>query len=92
MKVTLMKREYLFEQRQTADRMEATMIVASFAGLFGAALVLMFYGLAAGLCAFLLCALGFAISRLFHLFSALFACMQELVRDMDAGRPPENKD
>ncbi len=88
-----MKREYIHEQRQLADRMEAYMIALSSFGIVMTVLVLVSDGWGIGLCAFFLSAIGYSISRLFHLFSELFGCLQELTRDVDSNhsQPPEKK-
>lgn len=86
-----MKREYIHEQRQSADRMEAFMVAVSFVGGVAAILALMSYGLALGLCAVLLSLIAYSISRLFHLFSELFGCVRQMTQDTDAELPPEKK-
>lgn len=68
-----MKRELIYERRQTADRMEAVMLVASAVALIGAIFAFLSYDWFPGLCLMVMASIAFAVSRLFDLIGDLFA-------------------
>ena len=60
-----MKPEDVYERRQSADRMDAVMVITSAIGAIAAILALFTHGWLAGLSLFLLSMIAFAMSRVF---------------------------
>lgn len=68
-----MKREFVYERRQTAGRMEAVMLVVSIVTLLGSAVAFLGHGLIPGLGLLVMASIAYALSRLFDLIGDLFA-------------------
>ena len=83
-----MKREFIYERRQSAERMEAVMLVVSGVTLIAAFFALLSYGWLPGLGLLILGSVAFALSRLFDLISDLFAAIRGL-DESTKSQPPE---
>ena len=68
-----MKPEYIFEHRQSADRMAAVMLVTSVLGMVTAVVAFFNYGWMPGFAFFLLSLIAYALSRVFDLLAELLA-------------------
>ena len=73
-----MKRESIYERRQTADRMEAMMLVVAAVAVAGSLFALLRYGWLPALELLILGSVAFAVSRLFDLIGDLFASIRSL--------------
>jgi hypothetical protein len=73
-----MKKEYVYERRQTAGRMEAVMVAVSVIGTAAAIVALLIHGWLSGLALLLLSAIAFALSRVFDLFDDVLASVSRL--------------
>ena len=77
-----MKPEEVYERSQSADRMEAVMVIASAIGAITAIVAFFTHGWLAGLGLLLLSVIAFAMSRVFDLLADLLTSV---------GRSEENK-
>jgi CHASE2 domain-containing sensor protein len=68
-----MKREFIYERRQTAGRMEAVTILVTGVALVGSIFAFLSYGWLPSLGLLILGSVAFALSRLFNLIGDLFA-------------------
>ena len=68
-----MKPEFVFEHRQSADRMSAVMLFASVIGMVTAVVAFFGYGWMAGFGFFLLSLIAYGLSRVFDLLGELIA-------------------
>ncbi len=72
-----MKREFIYERRQTAGRMEAIMIVTSGVALCAAVVGLVRYGWLSSLTLLILASIAYALSVVFDLIGDLFASIDK---------------
>lgn len=79
-----MKTEDLYERRQTLDRMESTMVIASVVGALTAIFVMLNNGWVAGVAMFLLSLVAFALSRGFVFLSAVLGDLDRIERNTEA--------
>lgn len=79
-----MKREFIYERRQTAGRMEAVMLGVTAAALVGALFAFLNYGWLPSLGLLILGSVAFGLSQIFDLLGDLFAWLNEL----DGSRKP----
>ncbi len=70
-----MKREFIYERRQTAGRMEAVMLLIAAVAVIGAIFAFLRQGWFPSLGLLILGSVAFALSRLFDLIGDLFASL-----------------
>jgi len=83
-----MEREFIYERRQTAGRMEAVMLVVSVVASIGAIFALFRHGWLPSLGLLVLGSVAFALSRLFALLGDLF---NSICRPDDGTKPPASE-
>jgi hypothetical protein len=83
-----MKREFIYERRQTASRMEAVMLVVTGVALIGAIFAFLRYGWLASLGLLILGSVAYGLSRVFDLIGDLFASIAK----SDEGPLPRSKE
>lgn len=87
----LMKPEYTYERRQSADRMEAVMPLASGVGTITAILMFFNYGWLPGLAVFLLSLIAFALSRVFDLLADVLGSISRVEKGLKPHRPEKEE-
>ena len=80
-----MKREFTYERRQTASRMEAVMLAVSGVGVIAAIFALLKYGWFPSVTMLVLSAIAFALGRIFDLLGELFAAINSDDQSVSAG-------
>ena len=83
-----MKPEYTYERRQSADRMETVMVLASIIGTITAILMVFNYGWLPGLAVLLLSLIAFALSRVFDLLADVLVSISRVEKSIKP-HPPE---
>ena len=87
-----MKPEDAYERTQSADRMDAVMVITSAIGAIAAIIALFSHGWLAGLGLFLLSMIAFAMSRVFDLLADLLASVGKLEESKKPGRSEKGDD
>lgn len=77
-----MKRESIYERRESAGRIEVILVVASACGAVAAVLAFLRYGVVLGVLAFLPSVMAFGMSRLVDMISELLACVGRIEEDL----------
>jgi multisubunit Na+/H+ antiporter MnhG subunit len=87
-----MKPEDVYERLQSADRMDAVMVITSAIGTIAAILALLTHGWLAGLGLFLLSMIAFAMSRVFDLLADLLKSVGSLEESKKPNRSVKGDD